>query len=359
MSKKFDQDQFEEDLDLGLGAVERSIPSDPTERTGGKMQMVMPVYLADVIPNTNNMRTHLPVEIERQVVQDGLAVREAIERWIAAAENDDEIQAQIDSLIELAASIDEYGQIQPATGMIRLENGERRTVLLETGHRRFFGLALKALREGRFEKAVIQVSPVDAIDPNRQEEENKQRLAENAVNQAARFALGMGEVYGFETPDGTRFARALAAVKGFDERFTKGDWEKIEAHFDTSRVNIVRHLDILRYFEEDQLARADRAALTEYKFRGILAKKKKPREMQAAFTFAVRTAMGLPAENPAQKKQKSMVEKAAAGLASVWNKTRGKKGVSMKQVAAVMKRQYPQSELQQLRKLLEELLKEL
>jgi ParB-like chromosome segregation protein Spo0J len=224
-------------------------------------------------------------------VQDGLRDnffagkadwRKTANQWLALAKTDGGIRSQTNSLLDMGKSIGELNQIEPATGAwVESKPGEYK-LLLSTGERRFWSLALLAASNNGGEPQLeVQEIQQDELTLARQIAENESAQPLSAIGKARAIAGLVLESLDQIPPELDRssdnpptdyeyYRSALDIEKLTGSKYMpRGRWEKISEIMGLERRYMVFLLDLLRLPQELQY-QANLNELSEAVLREIL-----------------------------------------------------------------------------------------
>lgn len=224
-------------------------------------------------------------------VQDGLRDdffagksdwRKTASQWLALSKDNPGIKSQVDELLNMGISISELNQIEPASGAwVESKSGEIK-MLLSTGERRFWSLALLAASNNEGEPQLeVQEIDIDELNLARQIVENESAKPLSAIGKARAIAGLILEQIDQLPPeldrtsdnpptdyDYYRSALDIEKVTG-NKQMPRGLWEKISEIMGMERRYMVYHLDLLQLPPELQYE-ADTHEIPEAVLRAIL-----------------------------------------------------------------------------------------
>ena len=188
-------------------------------------------------------------------------------RLLELAETDIGLQHLVAELRLLGQSILNERQIEPATGVwVDTDGGQ--VLILETGERRFWSLAVESVARHMSEEPLLRVSVEPGASRQRQVAENflRENLCAVEMGQAvATMILESQDIYPQENEAETAYyRRALQAT-----RLPSGTWPEIERITGYSRTVLYRHLRILA-LDDDLLYMATLYRLPEGVLREIV-----------------------------------------------------------------------------------------
>lgn len=244
-----------------LGDVKRAV------ETSGRAERIVAIPLSQIKPDRYQAREILPPEIKEAFYKGEIDCYDAAKLLINAAEGDDGLHAQVESLRSLGASIHKDGQISPARGKW-VSTGSGPYFLLESGERRFWSLALKSLETNLQNEPRLKV--VEQKDTSRvgQVSENLQREDLCAVDLSKAIATLVLALQGIEPAPGQDqmdYCRQALHI-----RVSRGIWPEVKQIVKLDRTYLFRLLQILNL--DDQLLRlACDYRLEEFRLREIVA----------------------------------------------------------------------------------------
>lgn len=203
------------------------------------------VPLSQCLPDRFQSRVILPPDLKNDFFRGELDCYQAAEQLLHAAEADPGLSEQVGGLLALGENILDLGQIEPATGSwIKSLDGTPRFAI-EVGERRFWSLALAAVRHGFDQEAVLQVIEESQFSRERQISENIQREGNTAVDRARAIAglilLQMDIHPEAGMADDLDYFRQVLDIR----RLPNGTWPPLEKQMKLSRPVLERHLQIL------------------------------------------------------------------------------------------------------------------
>ena len=245
---------------------------------------VSPVPLSQIILDRYQPRPILPV-------QDGLRDnffagkadwRKTAVQWLALAKTDTGVASQVNELLDMGKSIGELNQIEPATGAWVERKPDKIKMLLSTGERRFWSLALlAALKNGGEPQLEVQEVEVDELSLSRQIIENESAKPLSAIGKARAIAGLVLESFEQLPPELDRssndpptdydYYRSVLDIEKLtgSKYMPRGSWEKIGEIMKMERSYMVFHLNLLQFSQEQQY-KADIHEIPERSLREIL-----------------------------------------------------------------------------------------
>jgi DNA-binding transcriptional ArsR family regulator len=305
--------------------------------TPARAARVIMIPLGQCMPDRFQSRIILPPEIKRRFFAGQIDCYQAAEELLAeTAFEGSGLERQVASLLELGENIQEFGQIEPATGSwIEASDGQL-VFALEVGERRFWSLALTAVRDGLDDEPQLKVIEESHFSRERQISENIQREGNTAVDLARAIAglilMQMDILPDLGVDDDEAYFRQILSIK----RFPNGTWNPIEKIVGKSRPTLERHLKILQ-LPSRLLYEAKLHDLPESRLREILMAP--PENYEQLIRFAIEentTARDLreivenlpPVEkqsrsvSPGRRPKANIHQKAASRVRSFWRLAR-------------------------------------
>ncbi|MGB2956307.1 MAG: hypothetical protein WBB64_10120 [Anaerolineales bacterium] len=267
-------------------AVVRTREQPKKTTTAGRRSAgrITSVPLSQIVLDRYQPRPILPV-------QDGLRDnffagksdwRKTADMWLTLAKTDTGITNQVNNLLDMGKSIGELNQIEPATGAwIEKTPGDFK-LLLSTGERRFWSLALLAVANNGGEPQLeVQEIQEDELTLARQIVENESAKPLSAIGKARAIAGLILESLEQLPPELDRssdnpptdyeyYQSALDIEKLTGSKYTpRGMWEEIGEIMGMERRYMAFHLDLLQ-LPQDLQYQADINELSEAVLREIL-----------------------------------------------------------------------------------------
>jgi hypothetical protein len=245
---------------------------------------VSPVPLSQIILDRYQPRPILPV-------QDGLRDnffagttdwRKTASQWLELSKKSAGIKSQVKELLDMGISISELNQIEPASGAwIERKPGEIK-MLLSTGERRFWSLALLAVSNNEGEPQLeVQEINIEELNLARQIVENESAKPLSAIGKARAIAGLILEQIDQLPPeldrnsdnpptdyDYYRSVLDLERITG-NKQMPRGLWEMVGEIMNMERTYMVYHLNLLK-FPRDLQYQAEINELSEGILREIL-----------------------------------------------------------------------------------------
>jgi len=311
------------------------------------------VPLSQVVLDRYQPRPILPVQ---EKIRDAYFAGKAdwrltASQWLELAKTDTGIAKQVKGLLDMGRSIGELNQIEPATGAwIETNSGEFK-LLLSTGERRYWSLALTAAEKNKGEPQLeVQEIQVGELSLARQIIENESAKPLSAIGKARAIA-GLilekledlpAELDRSSDPPPTDYeyyksALDLEALTG-SKYMPRGMWEEVGEVLGMERTYMTYHLNLLKLPEALQHM-ADINEIPETVLREVLnypadlwekiIKRIAKQNLTAAEVKKIRTSKG-----KKTKTKDSPAAKAASRLRAFWKATKGiSSSKDMEQVA--------------------------
>ncbi|GAF75925.1 unnamed protein product, partial [marine sediment metagenome] len=136
-------EDFPVDGDQSTETPRRSILSERVEaEEQSRLERIERLNPSQMIPDRFQPRRLLPASIREDLFSGKIDCYQAAAEWISMTKNDQGYQAEIDRLLAMGESFEEYGQIKPITGSWVPASDGRHVFLIETGERRFWAVCL-------------------------------------------------------------------------------------------------------------------------------------------------------------------------------------------------------------------------
>lgn len=199
-------------------------------------------------PDRFQPRPILPIDLQRAYFQGERDCYETAAAWLARGRNEPAQQARIDTLLRMADTFDEHGQIKPITGAwVSLETHDY-VFQIETGERRFWSACLHAARSGAKEEPTLRVEVVPQPSLRRQIIENRHAEPPSAVAQAREIAALVLQELELEPDPGlddpNEYFRMANHPPGIS-RLPRGMWNRLQPWMDLSTRRMQQMLRIL------------------------------------------------------------------------------------------------------------------
>jgi hypothetical protein len=203
-------------------------------------------------------------------------------KWLKLAEEDYALEGQVQGLLAMGKSITELNQIEPASGAwVELSPGDFR-MMLSTGERRFWSLALAAVVDKNDDPQLeVQEIQLDEMGIERQIVENESAMPLTAIGKARAIAGLILERLDDLPPELDRTSENpptdheyYSSVLDLEDLtgskyMPRGMWEEIGELLEMDRSYMTRHLDLLKLPVEVQHI-ADSNNVTENVLREVL-----------------------------------------------------------------------------------------
>lgn len=311
------------------------------------------VPLSQIVLDRYQPRPILPVqeELRENFFAGKSDWRKTANQWLVLTKTDAGIASQVNGLLDMGKSISELNQIEPATGAWIESKPGAYKLLLSTGERRFWGLALSAAsKSGREPQLEVQEIQEEELTLARQIAENESAKPLSAIGKARAIAGLILESLD-ELPaeldrrsdnpptDYDYYRSALDIEKLTGSKYMpRGRWEEIGTIMGMERQYMVFHLNLLQ-LPEDLQYQADIHELPEAVLREIL--NLPSTQWDKVIALAAKqdlTVQEIKRINKSKGKKTSTkdspVNKAASRLRSFWKITRDiKTSKDMEQVA--------------------------
>jgi hypothetical protein len=267
-------------------AVDRASKQPKKATTAGRRSAgrITSVPLSQIVLDRYQPRPVLPVQgdLRANYFAGKASWETTTKQWLELAKKDPGVAKQVNDLLEMGKSISDLNQIEPATGAwIENKPGEFK-LLLSTGERRYWSLALTAVDNHRGEPQLeVQEIQQDEISLARQIVENESSKPLSAIGKARAIAGLVLEHIGDLPPeldresenpptdyDYYRSALDIEALVG-SKYMPRGMWDEIGEVMGLERQYMIFHLNLLRLSEELQ-HKAEQHELTEFVLREIM-----------------------------------------------------------------------------------------
>ncbi|HZW02416.1 MAG TPA: hypothetical protein VFF68_00700, partial [Anaerolineaceae bacterium] len=241
-------------------------PAAPPEPDVERIERLPP---SQMLPDRFQPRRLLPAAIRSRFFGGEIDCYQAATEWLNAGRSDPAVRAEVDRLLAMGFSFDEFGQIKPITGSWVSREDGRYVYQIETGERRFWAACLQAVDRGLKHEPLLRVEVVPSPNRQRQVIENRHAEPPSAVEQACEVAsLILAEL---------KILPEAAAADEFDyfrqarsQRMPAGLWDKVTPIMQLTRPRMVQLLNILQ-LPSHLLELADRYRLPERVLREVLA----------------------------------------------------------------------------------------
>lgn len=249
-------------------------PNTPNTRTTPRASRIIAVPLSQLLPDPTQARVILPPDLYRSfyfpgVGQKAINCYQVAEQLLVSARNDQGMQSQVNRLIELGESIMQHGQVEPATGYRDREPSGSEVIRLLVGERRFWSLAIIAVRLKSEEEFTLDVVLKEGHNIGEQLAENLQRDDLSAVDLAKGIAsLILTKRGSPPDPNDSKYFEHLREVLSI-RKMPAGVWEYVQEHITHTRQHLSRILNVLQ-FPDDLLYVAAVSKIPEKALRAIL-----------------------------------------------------------------------------------------
>ena len=224
---------------------------------------------SQMVPDRFQPRHLLPSPIRQAFFNGKLDCYQAAGEWLSLSKHDLSFKLEIDRLLAMGDSFEEYGQIKPITGSWVPASGGSYVFLIETGERRYWAACLRVAAGHLPEEPLLRVEAVAHPTRQRQVLENRHAELPSAVGQACEIAsLILAEIGALPSPEIVDEFEYFRQARS--QRMPAGLWEKITPIMQLTRPRMVQLLNILQ-MPTLLLELADRHRLTERQLREILA----------------------------------------------------------------------------------------
>ncbi len=223
-------------------------------RSGGAARVIA-VPLSQVRPDPAQARVVLPPDLYQDFHfpaegRGKLDCYQVAGILLESSAHDAGMQRQVNGLVELGDSIVAHGQIEPATGYRLITAGGDEVIRLLVGERRFWALALLAVRLELTAEPTLDLLLKDGYNLGEQLAENLQRDDLSAVDLAKGIAAlllaELGQEPNAPRPDYLDYLRQVLTIR----KLPAGSWEAVQRQIPRSRQHLSRILNILRLPDE-------------------------------------------------------------------------------------------------------------
>ena len=263
------KDQETQSASQADGYFSQQPPSQAQARVSGGKITSFP--LSQIWPDRFQPRLIIPPDLRDRFFSGDINVYETAFEWIKRAKGDEAEEYRIEKLQQMGYTIEDQGQIKPATGTM-VGRGEDLRVYLETGERRYWSLALNhAIKlmggfsgpEPRLEVRIIQ-------EPSRARQviENTHAEEPTAISRAREIAsLILAAMSVDPDPNESDYVyyRKAAEIQRIDGEV----WESVMQIIPLQREILKRLLNLLR-MPEEALVMADKYEIPERSLREVL-----------------------------------------------------------------------------------------
>ena len=200
------------------------------------------------MPDRYQARLAIPPELKDQFFSGKIDCYEVARQLLDLAAEDAGVQHLVNELQLLGQSILNERQIEPATG-VWVDMAGGLVVILETGERRFWSLAIEAVARRMREEPQLRISVEQGASRQRQVAENFLREDLCAVEMGkavATMILESQDIYPEDNEAETAYYRRALQMN----RLRSGTWPEIERITGYSRTVLYRHLRLLALDDE-------------------------------------------------------------------------------------------------------------
>lgn len=253
---------------------------DNEESTSQKIEL-LPLNMVE--PDPWNPRHILPEKIRQKLIEKKIDAEAAVKAWVKASKSDNELAEQIHQFINLGASLQQQGQINPVNVAKHFSEDGVFKWRIESGERRYWAKWLLIVESGAKDRTIHAVLR-DELDPVRQAVENLQTESLSAVGEARQIARlfldGLeitpeNQIAQEQSSGGNDFFRIALRPAGEliagRKRLPRGYWPKLEKIIGVKRQHLERKLQVLR-LPDDLLSMAEKHRLTERQLRAIISR---------------------------------------------------------------------------------------
>lgn len=245
---------------------ERVPAAAPVEPQVERIERLPP---SQMMPDRFQPRRLLPISIRNRFFSGEIDCYRAAGEWLAMARSDPAMRAEIDRLMAMGISFDQYGQIKPITGSWVSRPDGSYIYQIETGERRFWAACLQYVEKGLTEEPLLRVEVVPNPNRQRQVVENRHAEPPSAVEQACEVAaLILAEMNVEPDPDLRDEYDYFRQAR--NQRMPAGLWDRVIPVMQLTRPRMVQLLNILQ-LPSPLLDLADRYRLPERVLREVLA----------------------------------------------------------------------------------------
>jgi hypothetical protein len=242
-------DAFENDQGLDFDQIGEDLAAEQPQAALNQREVIEHLSPRQMRPDRFQPRPILPVDIQRSFFRNELDCYQAASAWLERARKDPAVQERIDTLLRMAETFAEHGQIKPITGSwISLESHEF-VFQIETGERRFWSACLQHAQNPSAAEPMLRVEVVGTPSVRRQIIENRHAEAPSAVAQAREIAaLVLSEINLQPDPaqdDPNDYFRLALDPPGLT-RLPRGLWDRLQPWMDLSTRRMQQMLRVLQ-----------------------------------------------------------------------------------------------------------------
>lgn len=264
--KKIDTSILEKSSEVsieGLFGDQANVPMEASPKGG------VNIPLSKITLNRFHARQILPLDIKKRFFLGEIDYKQAVLDYIELSKNDPLLQKRLNCLRELGNSLLIEGQINPVSGNWQKNGEEVVTFQLETGARRFWGLAILHAEKTIEEEPKLKVSEISENLLYREISENYRRedlsAVEIGISIASVILLEAGISPNAEVDNVLDYYReALNHANRTPEI-----WDKLEILFSISHEKIKNYLQILE-LSDDLVFKAALNRFSEKRIRNVL-----------------------------------------------------------------------------------------
>jgi len=244
-------------------------PAAAPRQAAERVERIERLVPSQMLPDRFQPRRLLPMNLRQAFFSGTIDCYEAAAEWLALADQDPAVRAEVDRLLMMGSSFDEHGQIKPITGSWKTMPDGQFRFLIETGERRFWAACLQKVLRDSNEEPWLRVEVVPEPTRQRQVLENRHAEPPSAVEQACEVASLILSELGISPSDDQEdeydyFRQARS------QRMPVGLWEKVIPVMQLARPRMVQLLNILQ-LPSHLLEIADRYRLPERVLREVLS----------------------------------------------------------------------------------------
>lgn len=241
-------------------------PAAPAEPQVERIERLPP---SQIMPDRFQPRRLLPISIRNRFFSGQIDCYAAASEWLKMARTDPAVRSEVDRLMAMGSSFDDFGQIKPITGSwVSREDGSY-VYQIETGERRFWAACLQFVDKGQQHEPLLRVEVVPNPNRQRQVVENRHAEPPSAVEQACEVAaLILAEMNVQPDPDVRDEYDFFRQAR--NQRMPAGLWDRVIPVMQLTRPRMVQLLNILQ-LPSPLLDLADRYRLPERVLREVLA----------------------------------------------------------------------------------------
>lgn len=242
-------DAFENDtgLDFSLETEEHEIPA--AADTLAQREVIEHLHPSQMMPDRFQPRPILPVDLQEAFFLGQRSCYDTAAEWSRRAGKDPAQKERIDTLLRMAETMDEHGQIKPITGSWVSLPSHEFVFQIETGERRFWSACLRFVQQKRKEEPVLRVEVIQKPSLRRQIIENRHAEPPSAVAQAREIAALVLSELGIQPDpalhDPNDYFRVALTPPG-SERMPRGMWDRLQPWMGLSTRRMQQMLRVLQ-----------------------------------------------------------------------------------------------------------------